>query len=178
MRRILVIGSGGAGKSTLARCVSERLGLPLLHLDRMYWRPGWIATPKEEWRQTVESAIAAETWIMDGNYGGTMDIRIRAADTIIFLDLPRLLCLWRIVRRQVQWRGRSRPDMTPGCPERLTAQFVGWVWNYPRRRRGEVLRLLNALADGKRVVVLSSRRSVNEFVRDLPTGEHPVRPVK
>jgi adenylate kinase family enzyme len=148
--------------------MAERLGLPLVHLDRMYWRPGWVATPKGEWRATVEAALAAESWVMDGNYSGTMDLRIRAADTIVFLDLPRLLCLWRIVRRQVQFRNRERPDMTPGCPERLTGQFVAWVWNYPRRQRVEVLRRLEAVAAEKTIVILGSQRAVEQFIGDLP----------
>ena len=171
MQRILIIGSGGAGKSTLSRRIAERLRLPVVHLDRMYWRAGWNPTPADEWRRTVESAIDGERWVMDGNYSGTMDMRVRAADTIIFLDLPRMLCLWRIVRRNLQFRGRTRPDMTPGCDERLTWEFVRWVWKYPRRQRVQVLRRLEAAAhEGKHIIILRSRRAVEEFIRELPSA--------
>ena len=168
MRRVLVIGSSGAGKSTLSRDLAARLGLPVLHLDEMYWRPGWQPTPKEEWAHTLEAALARDAWIMDGNYASTLDMRISAADAIVFLDLPRVVCLWRILRRRLHFRSRARPDMAPGCPERLTMEFIAWVWNYPRRQRPKVLRRLAAVAADKRVIVLRSPGAVNRFLNDLP----------
>jgi adenylate kinase family enzyme len=114
MRRIAVIGPGGAGKSTLARQIGDRLGLPVIHLDAHFWHEGWTETPKDVWEQTVHGLVQGEAWVMDGNYGGTMDIRLDAADTILFLDLPPWLCLLRVVRRQVRYRRRTRPDMAPG----------------------------------------------------------------
>src|SRR5688572_22342824 len=109
MERVLVIGSGGAGKSTFAKRLAERLGLPLVHLDAIYWRDGWIETPKEEWRGIVARLIGEPRWVMDGNYGGTMDMRLAAADTVIFLDMPRVVCLWRVVKRYFQFRGHAHP---------------------------------------------------------------------
>lgn len=167
MRRVSIIGSGGAGKSTLAVRVGERLGLPVVHLDARYWRPGWVPTPPDAWRREVAALIAAPAWVMDGNYGGTLDVRLAASDTVVFLDLPRVVCLSRILRRAVRHRGRSRPDMTPGCPERLTWEFVRWVWDYPRRRRPGVLRQLAALPPTTRVVVLRSPREVDSWLATL-----------
>jgi adenylate kinase family enzyme len=164
VQRVLVIGSGGAGKSTIARQLASRLGLPLVHLDALYWRAGWQATPKDEWRERVEALIAEPRWVMDGNYSGTLDMRLARCDTVVFLDLPRVVCLWRIVKRQIQFRGRSRPDMSPNCPERLTWEFITWVWTYPSRRRGEILRKLAALDGHQRTVVLASRRDVRRFL--------------
>src|SRR5947199_10477215 len=94
MNRVLVIGTGGTGKTTLARRLAERTALPLIHLDLLYWRPGGQPTPNAEWRQTVERLITAEKWIIDGNYGGTLDLRLAACGTVVLLDLPRGGCLW------------------------------------------------------------------------------------
>jgi adenylate kinase family enzyme len=167
MRRVLVIGSGGAGKSTLATWIAERTGLPLVHLDACYWRAGWVPTPADEWAATVARLTSADAWVMDGNYGGTLDARLAACDTVIFLDFPRLVCLASVVRRWLRYRGRSRPDLTPGCPEQLSWEFVSWIWSYPRRRRPGILARLGALAGEKRVVILRSRREAARWLDEL-----------
>lgn len=164
MRRILVIGSGGAGKSTLARELGERLRLPVIHLDTYYWQAGWIETPKDEWSTRVSGLLAGDAWVMDGNYSGTFDIRMAAADTVIFLDLPRRVCLWRVIRRRVRFHRRARPDMHPANEEQLTWEFIQWIWTYPARRRQSVLERLRALGPGKRVVILRSSAEVKGFV--------------
>jgi len=139
MRRVLVIGPGGAGKSTFARALAERTGLPLIHLDTLYWHSGWVATPNEEWDRTVQELIGRDRWIMDGNYGRTLSVRLAACDTVILLDLPRHVCLWRVTRRWWRYRKTSRPDLAPGCPEQLSWEFVRWIWTYKKRRRPGVL---------------------------------------
>jgi adenylate kinase family enzyme len=166
MERVLVIGAGGSGKSTFARVLAERLQLPLIHLDALHWRPGWTPTPPDEWRRVVEGLIARPRWVMDGNYGGTLDMRLAACDSVIFLDLPRRVCVWRILKRRWRHSGRRRPDVAPGCPERVTWEFVRWVWTYRKRRRGGMLERLRTLT-GRRVVILSSRREVERFLATL-----------
>jgi adenylate kinase family enzyme len=166
MRRVLVIGSGGAGKSTFAKRLGAATRLPVIHLDACYWRAGWSPMPKDEWLRTVDEIAARETWIMDGNYGGTLDRRLAGCDTVIFLDLPRLVCLRRALWRSIRFRGRSRPDMAPGCPERITMEFVRWIWTYPNERRPDIVRRLQALDPEKRVVILKSTREVEQFLRD------------
>jgi len=167
MRKVLVIGSGGAGKSTFARRLSRSTGLPLIHLDAFYWRPGWVETPKEEWVRLVEQMLAGDSWVMDGNYGGTLDQRLAASDTVIFLDLPRPVCLWRAVVRWLKFHGRSRSDMTEGCPERLTWEFVRWIWTYPVERRPKIMERLSRLDSNTGVIVLGSGSEVEEFFRRL-----------
>jgi adenylate kinase family enzyme len=167
MRRVLVIGSGGAGKSTFAARLAARLRLPLIGLDALYWKPGWVATPPDEWAECVQAISARSAWVMDGNYGGTLDARLARCDTVIFLDLPRVLCTWRIVRRAARYVGRTRPDMPAGCPERLSWEFVVWVWTFPARRRPEILAKFAALRGEKRIIVLRSRRAVSTFLSDL-----------
>jgi len=167
LERVLVIGSGGSGKSTVAAELADVLGLPLIHLDALYWSAGWVPTPPDEWRRRVEELIAQPRWVMDGNYGGTLDLRLGRSDMVVFLDLPRVVCLWRVLKRQLRFRGRSRPDMPPGCPERLSWEFITWIWTYPIRRRGAILAKLNALRGSARVVVLSSAREARDFLAQM-----------
>jgi adenylate kinase family enzyme len=174
LKRALVIGSGGSGKTTVARRLAERTGLPLIHLDRLYWRAGWEPTPAPEWEATVRRLLLGDAWIIDGNYGGTLDLRLAACDTVVFLDLPRLVCLWRVLKRQVGHLGRERPELAPGCKERLRWDFLVWIWTYGSRQRGDILKRLAALDSGKRVVILESSDAIEEF---LASPAHP-RPVQ
>lgn len=163
MKRIVVIGSGGAGKSTFSRQLGEILAIPVIHLDSLFWRPGWERTPEDEWAAKITELVEGDTWIMDGNFGGTREIRMRAADTIIFLDLPRSLCLFRILKRTFYYRGRTRPDMAEGCTESLSLEFLQWVWGYPKNGR---VRVVNDLAEmqQKNVIILRSAGAVKEFL--------------
>ena len=127
MNKIMIIGSGGAGKSTLARKLGEKLNIEVFHLDSLLWRPNWEMVSREEQREIQNDLIKKEQWIIDGNYGGTMDVRLEAADTIIFMDFPRVICLYRAVKRYFQYRGKSRPDMVEGNDERLDWNFLKWI---------------------------------------------------
>jgi adenylate kinase family enzyme len=170
MERVVVIGAGGAGKSTFAAALARTLDLPLVHLDAIHWRAGWRPTPPDEWRERVRELAGGPRWVMDGNYGGTLDLRLERCDTAILLDLPRALCLWRVVWRQLRYIGRTRPDMAAGCRERLTWEFVTWVWRYRATRRDAILRRLAALGEGKRAVVLGSPRAVRRFLDRAGAG--------
>jgi adenylate kinase family enzyme len=161
-RRVLVVGSAGAGKTTLALRLAVALALPVIHLDCEYWRPGWQHTPPQEWPGRVDDLVAREAWVMDGNYGGTLERRLARAHAAVFLDVPRLTCLRRVVRRSWRYRGRPGPGLPPGCPERLEWQFLVWVWNFERRSRGRVVSLL--AASGLPVVHLRSRRESDRWL--------------
>jgi adenylate kinase family enzyme len=173
VKRILVIGTGGSGKTTVARRLAQRTGLPLIHLDALYWQPGWQPTPPEDWRAKVQTLISRDVWIIDGNYGGTLDARLEACDTVVFLDLPRLVCLWRVLKRLLRHVGRVRPELPPGCRERLSWEFLAWIWTYPSRRRSDILRRLTALDRRKRVVMLRSSTAIDAFVAAVPLGSRP-----
>ncbi len=164
MKRIMIIGCGGSGKSTLAVRLGESLSLPAYHLDRLYWQPGWKGLPRDEWRAVQEELCVQPAWILDGNYTSTMDVRFASADTIIFLDLPTLSCLHGAIRRFLLFRGRSRPDMAEGCPEKLDWQFLKWIWRYRRDRRPKVVARLRELEKSKHVVILSSRRAIRRYL--------------
>ncbi|SBT68131.1 Adenylate kinase [Micromonospora sediminicola] len=148
MRRILVVGSSGAGKSTLAGELARRLDLPLIHLDRHYWRPGWTAPAPADFRAEVASLAARPAWVMDGNYAGTLDLRLPRADALMLCDPSRILCLTRVLRRR--WTGRAvsdpRADLPDGCPERIDLDLLRHVWRYPRDSRPRVLAAVAAYA--------------------------------
>jgi adenylate kinase family enzyme len=166
MERIMLIGSGGAGKSTLAKQLGQVLGLPVYHLDALYWKPGWVETPREAWTALQEDLVRQPRWIIDGNYGGTMAARLAAADTVIFMDFSRWACLWGVLKRRIQYAGRSRPDMAEGCPERLDWQFLRWIWEYPATRRPAIEQKLAELRPDQRVIRLRSRRAVARFLAE------------
>lgn len=170
MRRIAVVGSGGAGKSTFSRALGDALGLPVVHLDEHFWQPGWVETPSAEWRERQAESLAGDEWIVDGNYGGTFDVRFGRADTVIVLDLGRVVCLTRAVRRVVTGRGRA--VQAAGCPERHDLGFYRWVWRYPSDARPRLDAALAAAPAGLSVVRLGSRREVASFLADagVPPG--------
>lgn len=169
MRRILIVGPGGAGKSTLAERMAARLALPLIHLDAEYWRPGWRAPSREVWAAQVEALSRGPAWIMDGNFGGTFPQRLAACDTVLLLDLPPWRCLWRVLRRRLRHRGETRPGMAPECPERVDVAFLYWIATWRVQRRPAMRRRLHeAAARGVDVHVLQSPRAVAVFLASLP----------
>jgi len=163
MKRVAVIGSGGSGKSTFSRALGEITGLPVVHLDKLHWHPNWVGTPADEWEQVVRREIEKPEWIMDGNFGGTREMRMQAADMIVMLDLPRWLCMYRILKRPIVYRNESRPDMGEGCHERFDWEFITWVWNYRKDSRKRAFRELEAQV-GKKIILLKTRREVAEFL--------------
>lgn len=167
--RIVVLGSGGAGKSTAARQIAARLQLPLHHLDRLYWQPGWQARPDAEWEAMQQELVLGERWVIDGNYSRTLGIRLDRADGVLFLDLPRRVCLWRAFWRSVRLHGRVRPDLGPGCPEHLDIEFLAWVWAFPSRTRGQVLAALDAAPSEQIWVVPQSSSQVRSLLEELGT---------
>ena len=165
MKKVLLIGPGGAGKSTLATELGKKTGLPVVHLDSLYWKPDWIPTAREEWHSVLARVTAGDAWILDGNYGGTLEMRIAASDTIVVLDLPPWLCAWRLLERRLRFHGRPRPELPHRCNEQLSADFLWWALTYRRRRLPRLLsRLRAAEREGKKVHVLRSRQQVPRFL--------------
>lgn len=139
MRRVLIIGPCGAGKSTLSAQLGQKLNLPVFHMDKLNWNPGWVESSKDEIRERLSGIVATERWLIDGNYGGTLTPRLERADTVVYLDFPIRLCVGRLLHRIWTYRGRTRPDMTEGCPERFDLEFLIYLmrWNSGPRVRTE-----------------------------------------
>lgn len=166
MERILIIGCGGAGKSTLARQLGEKLGLPVVHLDKLFWHPGWVASSKEEIDAKIHAELEKNQWIMDGNYNRTLPERVKYCDTIIYLDFSRMACLLGVLKRVITTYGKVRPDMGEGCPERFDLDFLKWVWNFNAKNRESNYKLLNETEHAE-TIVLKNRRMVKRFLKSI-----------
>ncbi|PIE09974.1 MAG: DNA topology modulation protein FlaR [Rhodobacterales bacterium] len=168
-QRIMVIGGAGSGKSTLARRIGAITGLPVIHIDPMYWNPGWVQKPGAETTALVLEAAARPDWVFEGNHSATMEARAARADLIVFLDLPRHVRVRRVIWRSLRHYGRSRPDMARGCPEQFDRDFIfGWVWRFEQTHRPAYLERMAAWsARGMRVAHLSRPRDVRRFERAL-----------
>lgn len=163
MERIIIIGCGGAGKSTLAQKLGQKLDIPVVHMDKIFWKPCWVEMSKDEFDTRIRMEMAKEKWIMDGNYNRTLPERVARCDTVIYLDFNRLTCLLGVLKRVVTTYGKVRPDMGAGCPERIDFDFLKWVWNYNKNKRERNYRLLNE-AGHARIIILKNRRQVEKFL--------------
>jgi adenylate kinase family enzyme len=169
--RILLVGCSGAGKSTLSQKIGPLLGLPVIHLDREFWRPGWVEPPREEWVLKVDELVGRERWLMDGNYSATFEPRVQRAQAVIFLDFPRLFCIRRVLGRVALNFGRARQDMTPGCPEKVDWEFLSWIWGFPVRSRPKVIEYMNQYAAGRLMLTLSTVADVNTLSAALARAQ-------
>lgn len=166
MERIMIIGCGGAGKSTLARQLGEKTGLPVVHLDKLFWKPGWVSLSQEEFDLVHQEAISRERWIIDGNFDRTIPQRLSRCDTVLYLDFSRWACVMGVAKRVLTTYGTVREDMGEGCPERFDLEFLKWVWDFNKNKRQKNYRLLEE-AEGVEVTILKNRREVKRFLASL-----------
>ncbi len=169
MRKIAVVGSPGSGKSTLARQLGEILDIPVFHLDLLFWSPGWRPSSQDEFACAQQNIISAhKRWIIDGNYSSTLPLRMKACDTLVFLDLPRNLCVRRVIMRSLRGRfaGR-RPDMPPGCPERLDRDYLRFlmhVWRFPHGGRFRIFELIGTYCREDHVHRIANLEQLEDFI--------------
>ena len=166
MDRIVILGCGGSGKSTLARAMGEKTGLPVVHLDRIFWKGNWEHISREAFVQQLEEVLKQEKWILDGNYSATIELRLSRCDGVIYLDFSRWRCLLGVLKRILQNYGRTRPDMGPNCPERFDWEFLCWVWNFNRDNRKNLYAMLEKVNHAQ-VIILKNRRQVRAFLNSL-----------
>lgn len=152
------MGPPGSGKSTLARELGKRHGLPVFHLDQTFWQPGWTETPADHFRAEVERLAKLPTWVIDGNYTGTIAPRFARADAVIFLDVPSWVSVVRLLRRTVAGYGRVRADAAPGCAERFDLAFLRFAWSWNRLQRERVLALVESFPGRKAVLRTRAER--------------------
>lgn len=169
MKKIMVIGvSSGVGKSSFARALGKVLSIEVTHLDRLYWKPGWVEVTKTEFIDAQKEIVKNTEWIIEGNYTGTFDIREPYADTIIYLELPLWVCLYRVFKRRVQYHGRTREDIGEGCIEKIDYAFLKFILTTYRARKDKMVERLQRYRDeGKVVYSLRSKKQMNELLKSI-----------
>lgn len=160
VQRVLILGSPGSGKSTLARNLGAVTSLPVIHLDTIYWGARWTEPDPDVFRAAVAALVDGPRWIIDGDYGSTLDLRLPRADMIVILNISRYRCLWRILKRRFSYARRPRPDLAPGCPERLDFDFWRYVWRYPADKVPQRRRALAQYAATVPTLTVTSRHDV------------------
>lgn len=168
MKKIAILGSEGCGKSTLAMQLGPLLDIEVLHLSRVFWKPNWIFTPPSESEKILADWLQKDSWIVEGEDPNTLDIRLAAADTIIFMDFNPLISFWRMLKRQLTYLGRSRPEMpAEGYPESLSLRRLKGVLTYPFKKRRLVLQKIRQYSDGRKVIVLRKQAEVRNLLEEI-----------
>lgn len=161
-KRILLIGCPGSGKSTLAKKLGQKTGLPVIHLDTIYWLPHWERRPTEEFESILKEELEKETWIIDGNYNRTLDLRISYCDLIIYLDIPRRVCLWSVIKRRIQYANKTREDMQKECNEVIDYSFISYVYRFNKTHRKRYYDLLENVE--KEFLIIKKRKDIDKLL--------------
>lgn len=174
----MIVGQPGSGKSTLAQVLGKRTGLPVIHIDKIHWMPGWVERTKAEKTLLCQEAEKREQWIFEGGHSATWLSRLARADVLIWLDRPVVIRTWRVVRRTVMGHGRTRPDMADGCPDLLSSlpEFLHYIWSSRNSQRAKIARLAAAAPSKCRLVRLRLDQDVDRFVSDTLVSWFPAAP--
>lgn len=167
MDRIAIIGCGGSGKTYLANQLATTLNLPLTHLDSVYYDADWNPLPQDEFAALQRALVDKPRWLLEGNYAGTLPVRLAAADVVIFLDLPAITCLTGILQRR--WRYRGGQHAKDGVYDRITWDFVRYIWGYRKTMRPKVRQLLDEHGSHVALITLTSRRQAARFLAYVKT---------
>ena len=131
------------------------------------WKPNWEVTDRNYQIKIQKEIIENESWIIDGNYNGTMDMRIDASDTIIFFDINRWVCIYQAIKRYFQFKGKTRPDMQEECPEKLDINFLKFIWNYPKKQKLLVEKRLDRVKYSKNIIIFNNKKQMDDFLENL-----------
>ena len=166
MKKVIVIGCSGSGKSTFSRQLGSITQIPVVHLDKLWWKPGWETVSREEFDLQHQKTLEKPSWIIDGNFSRTLPQRIAACDTVIYLDFNRITCIMGVLKRVFTNMGKVRPDMGDGCPERFSLDFLIWVWNFNKKNRRNTYDLLSE-ANHAQIHIFKNRKQVYKFLSDI-----------
>lgn len=170
MQRVMIIGQPGSGKSTLARTLGTITHLPVVHIDHIHWKPGWVERSNPEKDALCAEVHAREKWIFEGGRSSTWPERLARADAVIWLDFPLGQRLWRVLLRTAVHLGRSRPDLPDGCPEHFSWTFLRWIWDTRQTSRDAMRRLYESVPPDKSRYHLTSKRQIDLFLTGLRTA--------
>ncbi|MBB3607969.1 AAA family ATPase [Rhizobium sp. BK602] len=163
--RILVMGCSGGGKTTLSRKICACANLPYVSMDReFFWLPGWVKRDKAEERALIAAKVTEARWLIDGTAPSSFDLRLPRTELVLWVRMPRRLCMWGALSRAARWLGRSRPDMAPGCPERIDWEFLRYIWDWERKFAPKVLAGLAQHGPDVPVLQLKSRGDMRELL--------------
>lgn len=162
MKKVIVIGCPGSGKSTFSKTLHDITGLPLYHLDMMYWCADGTKVPKHTFMERLNEILETESWIIDGNYGSTMELRMQFCDTVIFLDYPLDVCIDGIKSR----KGKKRSDIPCAMLEDEDKEFIKFIKNYNSESRPTVMELLKKYSH-KHIIVFKDRSEANKFLSEM-----------
>ncbi|MDK4702385.1 AAA family ATPase [Rhizobium sp. CNPSo 4062] len=163
--RILIMGCSGGGKTTLAQKIVAFLDLPYISMDReFFWLPGWVKRDKAEERALIAAKVAEDRWLIDGTGPSTFDLRLPRTELVLWVRMPRWICMWGALSRALRWLGRSRPDMAPGCPERIDWEFLRYIWDWEQKFAPKVLAGLAQHGPDVPVLQLKSRGEMRQLL--------------
>ncbi len=143
------------------------LELPVIHLDKLFWQPGWIAMESNKWRDEVRAIVDEDKWIIDGNFDSSLDIRLPRADSVIYLDFATSVCIRRVVKRILTTFGKVREDMAEECPERIDVPFIKWVWRFRKDVRPAVYESVRQYYNGSDLFIFHNPDQVNDYLQGL-----------
>ena len=173
MNRVVIVGCGGSGKSTLAQQLGKSLDIDVFHMDMLFWKPGWVRVSEPEQNRILAEIVKQEKWIIDGDHPPTQHLRFSMADTIVFLDMPQAVCLWRTFKRVLQNRGQPGLGVAEGCPERINWVLLKWILLYRRVNRPKLMQNIRQYSAGRQVIVLHQSKEVDKFINSVGVKVRP-----
>lgn len=163
--RILIIGCSGSGKSTLSHELHRLLKIPVVHLDALYWLPKWKQKEKQQFVSELTTELQQPRWIIDGNFDSTLDLRMKYADFVIFLDYKKHVCMHSVLKRYFMYKGKTRPDMGTDCQEKIDVEFLRYIWTFDEHSRPNILK--NLQKSSVNSIVFKNRSELKHWLVEM-----------